>query len=541
MTVAPLRNWLDENIFSLTREMRLSFLPPLMVYLAAGVSGLTAIVGTFFVKDHLGLSAEFLAALGFWLGVPYTIKMPIGHVVDLIWRRKSLLVYLGAALIGASLAIMVALIRHKAAMAAVMPLESWFVLSALLSPIGYVIQDVVADAMTVEAVPRVNERGDPVSDDEQKVMHTTMQTLGRVAVISGGIAVALVNIIVFADTESLNKAAKALLYARVYEGALVIPLVSVLGVMLATALRWRARRRLVASGMTARAADQQLDGRIEKTHPNRWVLGGSVLFVAFSLAMGFSGYARKEEVVFIGSMLIIVVMMSKLTHELPTEARATLIGTATVIFLFRATPGLGDGATWWMIDQLRFDEHFLSVLEMAGSVLTLFGLFVFRRFMAQCSITWITGFLVLASTILTLPLLGMFYGLHEWTLQLTNGTVGPRTLMLVNTTLSTPLAQVAMIPMLAWIARSAPVNLKATYFAMMSSFTNLALSAAQLGTKYLNQAYTVTREVRTPEGAIKVAADYSQLGELLIAAMLVGLALPFAAIWFTRASRFKSA
>src|SRR5690606_2284179 len=69
---------------SLGREMRLSYLPPLMVYLAAGVSGLTAIVGTFFVKDYLGLSAEFLAALGFWAGLPWALKMPLGHLVDLI-------------------------------------------------------------------------------------------------------------------------------------------------------------------------------------------------------------------------------------------------------------------------------------------------------------------------------------------------------------------------------------------------------------------------------------------------------------------------
>ena len=34
-----------------------------MVYAAAGISGLTSIVGTFYVKERLGLSAEFLAAL----------------------------------------------------------------------------------------------------------------------------------------------------------------------------------------------------------------------------------------------------------------------------------------------------------------------------------------------------------------------------------------------------------------------------------------------------------------------------------------------
>lgn len=40
-------HWFDRNVLELGRELRLSYLPPLMVYLAAGVSGLTAIVGTF--------------------------------------------------------------------------------------------------------------------------------------------------------------------------------------------------------------------------------------------------------------------------------------------------------------------------------------------------------------------------------------------------------------------------------------------------------------------------------------------------------------
>jgi hypothetical protein len=60
-----------------------------MVYLAAGISGLTAIVGTFFVKEYLGLSAEFLAALGFWAGLPWALKMPLGHLVDLMWSLEG--------------------------------------------------------------------------------------------------------------------------------------------------------------------------------------------------------------------------------------------------------------------------------------------------------------------------------------------------------------------------------------------------------------------------------------------------------------------
>src|SRR5512147_719181 len=147
--IAGILRWIDVNILSLGRELRLSYLPPLMVYVAYGVSGLTGIVGTFFVKDYLGLSAAFLASLGFWAGIPWALKMPLGHLVDLIWRYKSALVYLGALLLAASLLIMIGLLADGDAMRRAMPVEAWYVVSALLAPIGFVLQDVVADAMTV--------------------------------------------------------------------------------------------------------------------------------------------------------------------------------------------------------------------------------------------------------------------------------------------------------------------------------------------------------------------------------------------------------
>ncbi len=84
MIGTALGRWIDATILDLVRNVRWSYLPPLMVYLAAGVSGLTAIVGTFFIKEYLDLSAAFLAGLAFWAGIPWTLKMPLGHLVDLI-------------------------------------------------------------------------------------------------------------------------------------------------------------------------------------------------------------------------------------------------------------------------------------------------------------------------------------------------------------------------------------------------------------------------------------------------------------------------
>ena len=40
---------------------------------------------------------------------------------------------------------------------------------------------------------------------------------------------------------------------------------------------------------------------------------------------------------------------------LEPEARATLIGTAIIIFVFRAVPTPGEGLSWWFIDELKFD------------------------------------------------------------------------------------------------------------------------------------------------------------------------------------------
>src|SRR5512134_3403260 len=539
MIAATLR-WVDVNILALGRELRLSYLPPLMVYVAYGISGLTGIVGTFFVKEYLGLSAAFLAALGFWVGIPWALKMPLGHLVDLIWRWKSWLVFLGAGLIAASLLIMVGLLTDRAAMVEVMPAEAWFVLAALLSPVGYVVQDVVADAMTVEAVPRVDEHGKPVPLEARKLMNTTMQTLGRVALIGGLALVAAINLYLFTGVERLSEPEKIAVYRQIYLAALVIPFISFAGIALAWLLKRRELRRLVAQGMDRAQARTLLEVPEERPAANWWILGGSLVFVAFTLGMGLGNIAYNQEVIFAGSLAIILFLIVKLTRELEPEARATLIGTAAVIFVYRAIPGPGEGLTWWMIDILKFDQRFLAVLSLIASVLTLFGMFLFRRFMAVRSIAYVVGFLTVLGMVLSLPIVGLYYGLHQWTASLTGGVVDARFIVIVNTALESPLGQIAMIPMLAWIANSAPQNLKATYFAIMASFTNLALSASQLGTKYLNQIYTVTREVKdAASGAVQTPAFYGELGELLIVQVAIALLLPFAAILIVRASGLR--
>jgi hypothetical protein len=195
-----------------------------------------------------------------------------------------------------------------------------------------------------------------------------------------------------------------------------------------------------------------------------------------------------------------------------------------------------------MIDELGFDQQFLATLSLIGATLTLAGMFIFRRFMAERSIAYIIGSLTILGSLLSLPIIGMYFGLHEWTASITGGVVDARFIAVIDTALESPLGQIAMIPMLAWIANSAPERLKATFFAVMASFTNLALSASQLTTKHMNQIFTVTREVKDPAtGQITVPADYSELGTLLITVTLIGFVLPLLSIAIIQRTRFRNA
>lgn len=526
------QNWLDRNIYDLARQMRLSYVPPLMVYLAAGVSGLTGIVGTFFVKDYLGLSAEFLASLGFWVMLPWAFKMPLGHVVDLLWRYKASLIYLGAALIAASLLIMLNLLSNPGDMSRLLPAENWYVWATLLASFGYVVQDTVADAMTVEAVPRFDGQGRPISGQQILLAHTTMQTLGRVAIITGTLLVAAANVWLFSGVESMNTVEKAAVYLSIYRWALLIPLISVLGVLLSSYIRSQKEWQLAAQGYEFEDIDRLL-GRSDQVRPeiNWWILGGGFGFALFAIGMGLSNIAGNEEIVFAGSLVIVLFLMGRLTQELGRRERQQLFATAFVIFAFRAVPTTGSGETWWMIDVLGFDQQFLSQLSLLTSVLTLLGMFLFRRFMAERPITTIITALTIALSLLYLPNIALFYGIHEWTQAHTGGIVDARFIALADTALESPLGQIAMIPMLAWIANSAPGRLKATYFAVMAAFVNLALSLSQLLTKLLNQWFLITRESRdVASGAVTAPADYSELGGLLFTVMLVGLALPLLAV-----------
>jgi hypothetical protein len=360
--------------------------------------------------------------------------------------------------------------------------------------------------MTVEAVQPFDDAGQPIPEKELKRMHITMQTLGRIAIIGGSAIVAGVG----------GWLATVMSYYAMYQLSLVIPVISVIGAVIGA---WNVRRLRIQY----RRADLSEEAICELLHteecaikPDWYILGGGVVFVIVSIILGMSQIVAKKEVIFIASLAIVIYLMRQLLKDLEPSRRRDIIGIAIIIFVFRAMPGLGAGSMWWQIDALKFDEAFFGTLRQISSILAIGGMFALRGWMSRRPIPYLVIFLSVYSTLMFMPFIGMYYGLNEWTERVFG--FGARTIAIIDTMADSPLGQVAMIPMLAWIAREAPSAQKATYFAVMAAFTNLALSMSSLGTNYLNQLFVVER------------GQYGELGRLMIVAAAIGLVLPVATV-----------
>jgi len=470
-----------ENLARPIQAFRPRYLPVVMVYFAYGALGLIDVTRDMWVKEKLTLNPAELAGIGVWLTLPWTIKMVFGQLVDsvpLFGSQRKAYIILGAVFTAAGL---IVLAGAAGGWLAFLGLEQMFVLGAISIVLGTVIQDVVADAMSTEVVPRTDDKGAPRAENDIKAELGMVQVLGRLALSGGILAVAGLSgwLATLFDRET------------VFLFGLVVPAISLTSVFL---VRETGERR-------------PLDWRI---------LGSGIAFGAVVVALAVGGVPYGQEVIFILSMIVICVMLVWVTRDLDHKARMAILYTTIIIFAFRATPAVGDGYFWWTLDVLKFDEAFYGTLRQTGAFLGIVVLWVFSKQITEYPVKWTLFWLAILGTLLSLPNVGLYYGLAEWT-EARFG-FGARTIALIDAATASPFVQLSMVPLLTLIAFYAPAGRRATWFALMASLMNLALVAGQLQTKYLNQVFTVGR------------GEYSELGVLLMVVLAMGFVIPIAAI-----------
>ena len=462
--------------------MKRSYLPLLLVYFAYGALGIIDVSRDMWIKERLTLTPAELAGIGVWLSLPWTVKMVFGQLVDSVpifgsQRRSYILI--GAAFTAGGLLTLAGAAGGWIAFAAMGHL---YILGAMLMVIGTVIQDVVADAMSTEVVSRVDPDGNARPEGDIRAELGMVQVLGRLSLGIGILAVAGLS------------GWLAQFYSRetVFLIGLVIPATSIMGVLL-------------------------IDSESSERQPLDWrILGGGAGFGAIVLAVALGGVPFAQEIVFVLSMLVICTMLYVVTRELDVGTRRAILFAAIVIFAFRATPSVGDGYFWWTLDVLKFDEAFYGNLRQTSAIIAIVAMWAFSKQLTEYSVTKVLFWLTVAGAILSLPNIGLFFGLHHWTEQ-TFG-FGARTIAVLDAAAASPFVQLSMIPLLTLVAFYAPAGHRATWFALMASLMNLALVAGQLQTKYLNEVFVVQR------------GDYAELGPLLIIVAVMGFILPIAAI-----------
>jgi hypothetical protein len=476
------RQQVERALLAPVRAMRREYLPLLMVYFAYGAMGLTAVAEAFWIKKGLTWTPAELSALAVWLTLPWTVKMVFGELVDTVpifGSQRRAYVFIGAGMIAVSF---VLLSGAAGGWITVLPADRLYVAASILSVTGLVVQDVVADAMSTEVVARTNPDGSPRPKAEIDHDLGMVQVLGRLALSFG----------IFAVAGLSGVLAQWLPYETVFLLGLVVPLISVSGAILV---------RLETS----------------ERHPTDWrILGGGLVFGVFVAALALSGLDFSQEIVWAVSMAVVIWMLGRVTHEIDHATRMRIVYAAIIIFAFRATPGVGEGFRWFEIDVLGFDEAFFGILQQLGAAIAILATWflsdLITRKPAATVLLWIT----ILGTILALPSIALVYRLDLVTDQLIG--IDARGIALIDSAAASPLVHLSIIPLLTLIAVYAPAGHRATWFALMASLMNLALTAGALGTKYLNLIFQVNR------------GDYDRLPALVIAAVVFAFVLPIATI-----------
>lgn len=440
----------------------------------------------FWVKKNLDFSAADLVALGVWLTVPWTIKMIFGQLVDsvpIFGSNRRAYVYIGAFFITISTLLLIAIIGQYPIVSDYKT-ETLYIFASVLAVIGFVMQDVVADTMSTEVIDK-NQSPEQIKQELAMIQVLARLSLATAIFITGWLGGELADIY---D------------YETVFKLSLFIPILSIIGVSFVKL------------------------NYVAKSPVNLQILLGGLFFALFVVLMGYNDVPYSQEIVFVISLLVVLYFLNTLITDLEPDTIRHIKMAMIVIFVYRAMPSVGPSLQWWQIDVLNFDESFFAKLSAISGAIALAGMWFSSKFIVKQSIAKVLIFLTIIGSILSLPILGLYYDLHTFI------GVDARTVVLLDTALASPFSYISLVLMLTLVAIYAPEGRKGTWFALMSSLMNIALSAGGLLTKYLNKFFVISREIKT-DGIITTAADYSQLGSLFWIVILVGFIVPIVVIW----------
>lgn len=487
------------------------WLPPFLIYAANGMQGLTAVSSMMFIKEYLCLSADSVAGLFFWLTLPWSLKLPMGTLVDRYWRYRSFLLLFGVALVALGNVAIYFLLLSPESFGDRDSLGSWFCLFVLLPPFGFAIQDVIADAITIDIAKEFQS-------EKKEDTQGRIQSLGRVFYLVGVVVTGLVSFYVLYESDQKPLTDKANLYAVLYLMGLFGPFLGFIAVL----LEWYRSQQDISSPKSG-------EGKL-----GRFLAIAGIVYA--SLCISFQAFEfpyEKETVaitIFLASFALFQYVISK--TEASKKKQREILATSLVLWICLATPEAGPGLQWWQIDELGFDAGFFTILSLSGQIIALLVVFALSRCTVQywTRVTpWVIGLAVFQGCV-CLPDLFLFYDGHQLLSEWSGIAISPQWIVWFDNAAESPLRQVVALPVLIWVAKHAPLAVKATYFAVATSFINSSTQFKFLCTEYINQVFVVSRQLPSASSGATLESDYTQLGSILLVVLVMNCMLPLIAL-----------
>lgn len=446
------------------KSIKAKYIPLLIVYFTTGLSGLAAVTSTIFFKDTVSLTPEQLITLGVYVGLPWSVKMIFGSLIDsvkLFGNNRKSYIYLGQLLVFLGT---MGYIDHTTNQYLMGMLGEYtaLLLTGLTTTIGVVMSDVVADVMAIELVPE--------DDPNREKSLGMVQVLSRLAIMLGALIGAFLTGYLASNVEPY----------LVYTIELLCPTLAIIATFL------------------SKINFEPETGVVNK----QLLLGG----LGYGLVTIFAGMLGGTELVFLISISILIYMLrSLLVKSFDPKMIKPFVYAMLAIFLFRVVPGVGPAGAWWYMNELGFDADFMGTLRIVSAITGFVVLFFLADSITNHSIFKTMSVLIGMVTVLSLPDILIFYNL-------TMG-IDPRTLVLVDTAMIGPLANLSMIPLGVLVAKHAPAMERAAYVSLTASLMNISLVGGDIITKWLNQIFIVTRE------------DFTQMGSLMIWSLIISTVL----------------
>ena len=464
-----------EIIIAPIRLIRLRYIPLLLIYFAYGASSFIGIAESFWFKDELELDISYIVILNAWIIVPWTSKMIFGQVVDSIkiWgSNRKIYIFIGAVLMG--IATILTILVAKG----IFPTKEYnfylYSFASVLAMVGFVIQDVVADTMTTEVVDR--------SQTQEKIKQelAVVQILARLSLGLGFLIMPPLGGYLFNGDN----------YLDIFTLSLFVPIVSIIGVLFI-----------------------DLD-EVESSPINKDIIFGGLALAISTILIGYSNFAYSQELIFLLSFVIVLYFLNEMIQDLDKDTIHNIKMVMIIIFVYQAIPHSDEIIKLWQMNVFDFKKEFFIKISLIGGVLGFLGLwfstkYIIRQSINEKSIGKVLLWLVAISTILSISNLLIHYKVFN---------IDAQSIFLIATTLSAPFKYFAMVLMLTLIAIHAPKGKTGTWFALMTSFINIAIQAGGLFNKYLINTLHITKE------------NYSEFGTFLWVVTIVGSIIPIITI-----------